>query len=107
MAKVVVDAGICGFKSTIRTSSNDGQSVTVRIETDCPNLSPLTRAPLELDAYSECLVKFGESPLFETLRSHCRHPGCPVYSGIIKGIEVSAGLALPRDVSIRVSADDD
>jgi hypothetical protein len=107
MAKVIVDAGICGFTTTIRTSSNDGQTVMVRLETDCPNLARLAEEPIEVDAYSECLVKFGESPLFETLRNHCKHPGCPVYSGIIKGIEVSAGLALPKDVSISVSSDDD
>ncbi|HUX21369.1 MAG TPA: hypothetical protein VMW69_09015 [Spirochaetia bacterium] len=107
MARVVVDAGVCGFRTTIRTSSDDGQTVTVRVESDCPNLARLVEVPLEVDAYSECLVGFGESPLFTMLQNHCKHPGCPVYSGIIKGIEVSAGLALPKDASITVSPEDD
>jgi hypothetical protein len=29
------------------------------------------------------------------------HPACPVPVGIIKAIEMEAGLALPRDVEIR------
>ena len=31
------------------------------------------------------------------------HPACPVPVGIIKAIEVEAGLDLPRDVEIRLS----
>jgi hypothetical protein len=31
---------------------------------------------------------------------HCPHPACPVPSGILKAVEVAAGLALPRDASI-------
>ena len=31
------------------------------------------------------------------------HPACPVPSGILKAIEVEAGFALPKDVSIKVS----
>ena len=46
---------------------------------------------------------FREGPL--TLRmfaKHCPHPSCPVPAGILKAVEVEAGLALPKDASIRV-----
>jgi hypothetical protein len=33
------------------------------------------------------------------------HPACPVPSGILKAIEVAAGLALPKDASIKPSKD--
>ena len=34
---------------------------------------------------------------------HCKHAACPVPSGIIKAIEVAAGLALPKDAHIEVA----
>ena len=34
---------------------------------------------------------------------HCYHPACPVPVGIIKAIEIEAGLALPADASIKLS----
>jgi hypothetical protein len=33
----------------------------------------------------------------------CTHSACPVPVGIIKAVEVEAGLALPADVSIKIS----
>jgi hypothetical protein len=45
----------------------------------------------------------GDGP--EVLRAAtklCPHPACPVPVGILKAVEVSAGLALPKDASIRV-----
>jgi hypothetical protein len=34
---------------------------------------------------------------------HCTHAACPVPVGIIKAVEVETGLALPADVSIKLS----
>ena len=107
MAKVTVDAGVCGFRTVIRATSDDMQHATVRIETSCPNLKPMTEAPLEIDAYVECFSKVGASSVYEVARQYCKHPGCPVPAGIIKGIEVACGLALPKDAVIRVSKEDD
>ena len=46
----------------------------------------------------------GEGP--QTLKlgaKHCYHPACPVPVGIIKAVEVEAGLALPADAGIKLS----
>ena len=45
----------------------------------------------------------GDGPL--TLRmsaQHLPHAACPVPAGIVKAVEVAAGLALPKDASIRL-----
>lgn len=34
---------------------------------------------------------------------HCYHTACPVPVGIIKAIEIEAGLALPKDAAIELS----
>ena len=45
-----------------------------------------------------------EGPLTLQLAPTCSsHPACPVPTGIIKAIEVEAGLALPRDVATKIS----
>jgi len=50
----------------------------------------------------------GEGPKTLLLAAkHCKHAACPVPSGIIKAIEVAAGLALPKDASIQVSKEED
>ena len=45
----------------------------------------------------------GPHTLYELAPQCLAHPACPVPSGIVKAIEVEAGLALPADVSIKVS----
>ncbi|HUX11630.1 MAG TPA: hypothetical protein VMW87_01305 [Spirochaetia bacterium] len=106
MTTVTVDAGICGFKTVIRVTSGDSQHATVELRTSCPNIKPMESVPLEVDAYVECFAGIGESSIYETARTFCKHPGCPLPSGIIKGIEVACGLALPKDALIRVSKED-
>ena len=34
-ALIDVDTGICGFRTNVTASSDDGQYVTLEIETDC------------------------------------------------------------------------
>jgi hypothetical protein len=46
----------------------------------------------------------GRGPVtLKLVREHCLHPSCPVPAGIIKAVEVEAGLALPKDVAIVVT----
>ena len=49
------------------------------------------------------------SMAIETAGRDCspKRRSCPVPSGIIKAIEVAAGLALPKDASIQVSKEED
>lgn len=102
MATATVHAGICGFTSVIEAECDDDQQVSFTVRTDCPNYRALDGTSHRTDALEVCFAKVGEGFVYELLRPHCRHPGCPVPAGAIKAIEVSAGLALPRDVSIEL-----
>jgi len=104
MATVEVDSGICGFVTTVRTRTG-GRTMSVEIASECEHIQKLAAALTEIDPFQEISFR-GEGPL--TLRlaaQHCAHAACPVPVGIIKAIEVEAGLALPKDVAIRVSRD--
>lgn len=103
MAEVKVDAGICGFRTIIKVKSEDMQNAALEITTECPSLKPLEQELKELDAFEECFSKLGESKVYELAKKYCKHAACPVPSAIIKGLEVACGLALPKDVEIRIS----
>ena len=68
-------------------------------------MEQLAEALTEVDPYKEISYR-GEGPVTLKLAAeHLVHPACPVPSGIIKAIEVAAGLALPKDASIKPSKD--
>lgn len=104
MASAEIESGICGFCTTVRTTT-EGRMVRVEFETECGYVEQLAEALTEVEPYGEISYR-GEGPV--TLRlaaEHLVHPACPVPSGIIKAIEVEAGLALPKDASIKPSKD--
>jgi hypothetical protein len=107
MVKVDVDPGICGFKTTIRVYSQDLQKARVEIDTECPDIQKMKKEIEEVDAYTEIFAKIGSSPVYNTARKHCKHAACPVPMAILKGIEVASGLALPRDVKIKIDKFDE
>jgi hypothetical protein len=104
MASAEIESGICGFCTTVKTTT-EGRAVRVEFETDCGYVEQLAEVLTAVDPYREISYR-GEGPV--TLRlaaEHLVHPACPVPSGIIKAIEVEAGLALPKDASIRPKKD--
>jgi len=104
MASAEIESGICGFCTTVKTTS-EGRAVRVEFETDCGYVEQLAEALTEVDPFKEISYR-GEGPVTLKLAAeHLIHPACPVPSGIIKAIEVEAGLALPKDASIKPSKD--
>lgn len=102
MVRVKVDAGICGFKTNIQATTNADQNVEIHMQTECPNLKPMEKELTEVDAFAECFAKVGESPVFQLARKYCKHAACPVPTAIVKGIEVAAQLALPKNVEMEI-----
>ena len=103
MATVEVDAGVCGFVSSVKVTPIDRKTVAIEFRTACPNLKPLEEELQQATGFKECFAKVGDSGIYETFRKYCKHPACPVPLAVIKGIEVASGLALPRDVDIKIS----
>jgi hypothetical protein len=103
MVEVNVNPGVCGLNTIIKVNSEDMQNASVEITTECPNVKAMEHDLKEVDGYIECFSKLGDSQVYEAARKNCRHAACPVPSAIIKGLEVACGLALPKDVEIRIS----
>lgn len=103
MVEVKVNAGICGFNTVIRVDSEDMQNAVLEITTECSNIKPMEQELKEVDGFEECFSKVGDSKVYELAKKYCKHAACPIPPAIIKGIEVACGLALPKDVDIRIS----
>lgn len=102
MAKAEINAGICGFNTTVETTM-DGDVCKVSIHSECDAIQRLAAALTEVNPYQEISSRRKTPQTLEMGAKFCTHAACPVPVGIIKAIEVEAQLALPADVTIKVS----
>ncbi len=107
--RVEVDAGICGFQTVVHATSEDGQNVSFDITSGCEKIRGLAdalKAKGPVDAYQEISAE-GQSVVMATVRECLKGccAGCAVPVGIFKGMQVAAGLALPKDISIKISCE--
>jgi hypothetical protein len=103
LAKAEICSGVCGFNTTVEASKDGSGQIQLTIESDCKAINRLAAELIQVDPYREFTYR-GDGPLtFEKAADHCSHAACPVPVGIIKAIEIEAGLALPADVSIKLS----
>jgi Family of unknown function (DUF6951) len=104
MAKAEIFAGACGFNTTVNARRNE-HGCLVEIKSDCAAIQRLAEHLKEVDPLKEISFRRKLPQTYEAAHLYCSHAACPVPSGIIKAVEVEAGLALPRDVSIKISKD--
>ncbi len=108
MARAEIFSGICGFTTQVEAHKTETGQIALSIESDCKAITKLGNALTEVDPYREFTYRGrgGQSPLtHEMAAKYCSHAACPVASGIIKAVEIEAGLALPADVTIKLSKD--
>ena len=101
MSEAIIDPGICGFLAKVNAKM-EGEMCSLEITCDCEPVQKMAEELAQVDPMVE-IGFHGDGPL--TLRmfeKHCPHPACPVPAGILKAVEVAAGLALPKDASIKV-----
>jgi hypothetical protein len=103
----VVDAGICGFQTRIHADSDDLQNVTFRIASACEKARAFGEALVgkgPVDGYAE--IGSGSDGVIlttarESLKGCCA--ACAVPVGAFKAMQVAAGVALPKDVTLTMS----
>jgi hypothetical protein len=100
---VKVASGVCGFTTRIQAKKVEKRTVSIELESDCPNMAALSEALKQLGALTmrEILNKNEEgNPVFRVCSEHLAHSSCPVRVAILKAAEVELGLALPRPATI-------
>ena len=102
MATAEINSGICGFSATVKTQM-EGSKVKLSIESDCKAIQNLAAELTEVDPFQEITFRGSGPRSLEMGAKHCYHTACPVPVGIIKAVEIEAGLALPKDAVIKLS----
>jgi hypothetical protein len=101
MGKVTIMAGVCGFETHVAAECN-GDRCQLSIDSQCGNIKKLAEQLTSVDPWREISLQ-GQGPeVLAAAAATCPHAACPVPAGIIKAIEVAAGLALPKDATITV-----
>jgi hypothetical protein len=107
-AKVKVDAGICGFKTSITAASEDSMNVELKVVSSCDTIKELAsrfKEKTPIDAYQE--LSPNESIILAISRPVLVQKGCceacVVPAAVCKAIQVVAGLALPKDVTLKIT----
>ncbi|OLN26152.1 DUF6951 family protein [Desulfosporosinus metallidurans] len=103
MATGVIHCGICGFTINVKAVSDSDQNVKLEINSDCPNYQKIAKELTELNAYKEVFNKLHMGRVYEVFAKYSPHPSCPGVSGILKTVEVAAGLALSQNVSMNIT----
>lgn len=105
MTNVIVEPGVCGLTADIKAEMVDRKARTAKItvDTQCKMIAKLVEGLGDTVSVFELLgMTRNSEPLLEKGRAGTRiHAACPVIAGIAKAAEAEAGLALPRDATIR------
>ena len=104
MATADIHSGICGFITTVKALADeeDPRRVKLTITSNCTAVQRLASRLSEVDPFREFTFRGAGPQTLQCAAENLTHAACPVPSGIIKAVEVAAGLALPADVSIKI-----
>jgi hypothetical protein len=106
MTRVIIKSGSCGFTATVTAEKGADRTVRVTIESDCEQVRKMQDDIGSLERLDAFKV-FSDNPVYRSAAKRLKHVACPVPSGILKALEVAAGLNLPKDASITFSRDED
>jgi len=106
MAKAIIDAGNCGYHTTVEANIIKDYQVGLKIDSDCKHIQKLAENLSQVDAMNEISFRRGKHipDIIQAGIQHCTHAACPVPVGILKAVEVAAGLALPQESKIKLEA---
>lgn len=102
MARAEIFPGNCGFTTTVETRLED-DVCKVAVVSECKAIQKLAQELTEVNPYQEISFRRNIPLILQMGAKFCTHAACPVPVGIIKAVEIAAGLALPTDVTIKLS----
>lgn len=106
--KTEIAPGICGFDAVVTASTEDGQNVMFEFVTECENIKELAKRINDISPV-DAIETLGpeENPILAAARTLLQTKGCceacVVPVAMVKSMQVVAGLALPEDVSLKIT----
>lgn len=101
MTTVRIKAGICGFTTVVIAERQKDKKIKITVTSECEMVMKLAEEIQELHLMT-VFSRILDNPVYQAASRHLRHVTCPVPCGILKAVEVEAGLAIARDVHISV-----
>ncbi len=102
MAKAEIMPGNCGFTTTVEALM-EGKDCKISITSQCSAIQKLSEELTQVNPFQEISFRRSTPVILQMGAKYCTHAACPVPVGIIKAVEVAAGLALATDVTIKLS----
>lgn len=99
MVKVNIESGVCGFHTSVQAEPTAKYAAKLIVDSNCPHVGKIADKFGEFNAMNE-LFKKGQSEILKLCQENLPHITCPVPAGLLKALEVSTGLALPKDAKI-------
>ena len=93
MVKTTIQAGICGFNTTVTARSDDMQNVSLEVTSTCEKIRGLAADLTTVDAYQEIGDGF-DGVVLKAVWSHLK--GYIVPSGIFKTVQVAGASRCQR-----------
>ena len=99
MTTVVVQSGACGYTVTVTAERSGRGAIAVTLGTDCEMVKKMQEDVATLDRMAT-LADILNNPVYRSAGKHLKHAACPVPAGILKAVEVEAGLNVSKDARI-------
>ena len=106
MSKVEVKAGICGFTTIVNAEDKGNYTASFSLESECFNWKEVNdllggkTLNMMTELFKDKKTGAYNSEVLNVSLQTIPHISCPVISGVLKALETSVGLALPKDSSI-------
>jgi hypothetical protein len=102
-----IDPGVCGYPVAVTARSEDGRHVDFTFECDCDLIEEFKGRVEQITPVDAIgTLSPDENPILSEARKVLQSAGCceacVVPAGAVKAMYVVTGLALPRDVSMKI-----
>ncbi len=102
-----VDPGICGFPCIIKAKKTGARTVSIEISgSECKQIQKLSGRLNEMSMH-DLFKPITHNPVMVSAKSAGCHTSCTIPVAVLKTVEVAMEMALPKDVKIEVSIDED
>lgn len=102
MSKVTLDAGTCGYRVGIKAHKKGKKGFIVELVSPCEMVSNLNKELKDEVFDRKIFTSILDSPVYKLCSKHLKHVACPLPSAILKAIEVEDGLAVPKNVIMKI-----
>ncbi len=101
-----VDPGICGFPCIVKAQKNGARTVSIEIAgSECKQIQKLSGLLHEM-SLQELFKPLTRNPIMISAQTAGCHTSCTIPLAVLKTVEVAMEMALPRDVKLEVSIDE-